>query len=122
MFEERRPALFATHAGRSYARGDAVAELPEHLDVLDDPEIVRAIDSLNLMFQPVSWAGVPHDVPRTFVRPLADQLQSREMQDRLARVAEVDEIIDIDADHTPARSAPEAFAALLDELAARHAT
>jgi pimeloyl-ACP methyl ester carboxylesterase len=120
MFEERRPSLFASHAGHSYARGDAVAALPGHLEALDDPEIVRAIDSLNLMFQPITWAGVPHDVPRTFVRPLGDQLQSREMQERLARAADVDEVLDIEADHTPARSAPEAFAALLDDLAARH--
>jgi pimeloyl-ACP methyl ester carboxylesterase len=122
MFEERRPALLAEHAGRSYARGDAVAALPEHLAALDNPEIVRAIDSLNLMFQPVSWAGVPHATPRTFVRPRRDQLQSREMQDRLARVAGAGEIIDIDADHTPARSAPEAFAALLDAIADRYRT
>jgi pimeloyl-ACP methyl ester carboxylesterase len=120
MFEERRPGLFAEHAGRSYARGAAIAALPDHLDPLDNPEVVRAIDSLNLMFQPISWAGVPHTAPRTFVRPLRDQLQSREMQERLARVAGADEIIDIAADHTPARSAPEAFAALLDVLAARH--
>ena len=122
MFEERRPALFAEHAGRSYARGSAIAALPEHLEPLDDPELVRAIDSLNLLFQPVSWAGVPHDAPRTFVRPVHDQLQSRAMQERLARAADVDEVLDIDADHTPARSAPEAFAALLDAIASRHRT
>lgn len=120
MFEERRPGLFEAHAGRSYARGDAIAALPDHLDALEDPEIARAIDSLNLMFQPISWAGVPAGVPRTFVRPLGDQLQSREMQARLARAAGVDEVLDIEADHTPARSAPEALAALLDAIADRH--
>lgn len=120
MFEERRPGLFAAHAGRSYARGDAIAALPEHLDALENPEIVRAIDSLNLMFQPISWVGVPAGVPRTFVRPLQDQLQSREMQARLAQAAAVDEVLDLDADHTPARSAPVELAALLDAIAERH--
>jgi pimeloyl-ACP methyl ester carboxylesterase len=120
MFERRRPALIAEHTGRSYARGEAIAALPDHLDALDNPEVVRAIDSMNLLFQPISWVGVPHTAPRTFVRPLGDQLQSREMQARLARAADVDEVIDIDADHTPARSAPEGLAALLDEVAARH--
>ncbi len=119
-FEERRPRLLAQHAGHSYARGDAIAALPDHLRPLTDPEVVRAIDSLNLLFQPVSWAGVPRAVPRTFVRPRHDQLQSEAMQARLAAAAAADEIVDIDADHTPARSAPVALAALLDAIATRH--
>jgi pimeloyl-ACP methyl ester carboxylesterase len=121
QFLEARPKLLARHRGRSYARGTAVETLPSHLEVLSDPEIVRAVESLNFMFQPISWAGVPADLPRTFIRPLSDPLQSRETQARLAAAAGADEIIDIDADHTPARSAPLELARVLDELAMRHA-
>lgn len=120
QFLDARPKLLVRHRGRSYARGAAVDELPSELEVLSDPEIVRAIESLNMMFQPIDWSGVPLDLPRTFVRPLGDQLQSRETQARLASAAGATETIDIDADHTPARSAPRELARILDELAMRH--
>jgi pimeloyl-ACP methyl ester carboxylesterase len=121
QFLDARPKLLARHRGRSYARGAAVNELPADLEVLSDPEVVRAVESLNFMFQPISWAGVPDDLPRTFIRPLRDQMQSRETQARLAVASGAHEVIDIDADHTPARSAPRELALLLDELALRHA-
>ena len=121
-FLEARPRMLREHAGSSYARGDALAQLPGHLRAIDDPRTVRAIESLNLMFQPVSWAGVSRDLPRTFVRPLGDQLQTPEMQARLITAARCSEIIDIDADHTPARSAPRALATMLDEIASRYAS
>ena len=119
-FLEARPRMLHEHRGHSYARGEAVAQLPEHLTAIDDPHTVRAIESLNLMFQPVSWAGVSRDLPRTFVRPLSDQLQTREMQARLIAAANCGEVIDIEADHTPARSAPRALATVLDEIASRY--
>lgn len=120
QFEAMLPRLRAEHAGASYARGDAVAELPHGLRAIENPEVVRAIDSLSFMLEPVSWRDVAPDLPRTFVRPLGDQLQTRAMQDRLIAAAAAREVIEIDADHTPMRSAPEALARILDELAGRH--
>ncbi len=120
QFETMLPKLRDQHAGTSYARGDAIAALPDGLRALENPEIVRALDSLTYMLEPVSWRDVRFDLPRTFVRPLGDQLQTREMQARLIAAAQASEVIDLDADHTPARSAPEALAGVLDEIAARH--
>jgi len=120
QFEAARPKLLGEHRGRSYARGESIAAVPSHLEAIADPGVVRAIESLNLMFQPVSWKGVRADLPRTFVRPLGDPLQTREMQARLAAAARCTEVVDIDADHTPARSAPAELAALLDVIAARY--
>jgi pimeloyl-ACP methyl ester carboxylesterase len=120
QFLDARPKLLARHRGRSYARGSAIDALPPDLEELSDPEVVRAVESLNFMFQPISWAGVPLDLPRTFIRPLRDPLQSRDTQARLIDAAGANEVIDVDADHTPARSAPRELAKVLDELAMRH--
>jgi pimeloyl-ACP methyl ester carboxylesterase len=97
------------------------APIVTDLCVTEDVRTVGSIESLTLMYQPVSWLGVSPSLPRTFVRCLADPIQPRPMQARLIDSAGADEVFDIDADHTPAVSRPDELAAIVDEVAARYA-
>jgi pimeloyl-ACP methyl ester carboxylesterase len=76
-----------------------------------------SIDSLNLCSQPMSWAGVPDALPRTFVRCLRDQIQSRAVQDQFIANCRATAVIDIDTGHTPAIEAPEELARVIDAIA-----
>ena len=80
------------------------------------PKMASAIDSLNFTCQPMRWAEIPKDVPRTFVRCLRDPIQSREVQARLAERCGASHVIDIDTGHTPAIDAPGLLAAVLDDI------
>jgi pimeloyl-ACP methyl ester carboxylesterase len=122
QFEQRRGALFAQHRGHTFvsrhAPSDVLGEAPgEGLVALADARVVQAIDSLRSLFQPVSWAGVAPDLPRTWVRCTRDSIQSPEMQQRLIAASGATAVRDIDTDHTPARDDPAALAALLDDIA-----
>jgi pimeloyl-ACP methyl ester carboxylesterase len=87
---------------------------------LDDERTVGAIESLNLMYQTVSWNGVKPSLPRTFVRCLRDAIQPRSLQAQLIAGSGADEVLDLDCDHTPALSAPDELAAVLDAVAERY--
>ena len=87
---------------------------------LRDAVKAQSVESMNMLFHPVSWAGVPADMPRTFVRPLRDKHQPPDVQQRLIDVCGASEVIDIDSGHTPARSAPGELARILDEIADRY--
>jgi len=84
-----------------------------------DSRTAMGIESLNLMGQPVSWDGVPDAVGRTFVRCLRDRIQPRAMQGTLADNCGATTVLDLDSGHTPALTAPDRLAALLDMIAAR---
>ena len=86
-----------------------------------DAQTAMGIESLNLMAQRVSWDGVPDAVERTFVRCLRDRIQPRALQAKLAVNCSASSVLDLDSGHTPALSAPDRLAALLDEIAARTA-
>jgi len=96
-------ALCAEH------RGNAM----ERLDV----KTASSIDSLNFSLQPMEWAGVGPEVPRTYVRCLRDPIQPRPMQDLFIAATGATEVIDIDTGHTPAIDNPTALAHILDTLA-----
>ena len=116
-----RDELRARYAGTTFgglAKGEAPVETD--LRVTEDVRAVGSIESLTLMYQPVSWSGVSPSIPRTFIRCLADPIQPRDMQARLIKSAGADEVIDIDADHTPAASRPDELAAILNEVAGRY--
>jgi pimeloyl-ACP methyl ester carboxylesterase len=117
----RRRDLLEQYAGSTFG-GLAPGEEPEptSFTVLDDERTVGAIESLNLMFETVRWDGVDPAVPRTFVRCLRDPIQPRTLQAELIAASGADEVIDLDCDHTPALSAPDELAALLDEVAGRY--
>ena len=82
-----------------------------------DQKVAASVDSLTFLLQVVSWDGVSPALPRTFVRPLRDRIQPREMQARLIENCAASQVIDIDTGHTPALAAPERLAAILDEIA-----
>ena len=122
--DSRRAAaaeIRAQHAGTTFG-GLTEGEAPIETDlrVTDDVRAVGGIESLTLMYQPVSWSGVSPSIPRTFIRCLADPIQPRDMQARLIKSAGADEVVDIDADHTPAASRPDELAAILNEVAGRY--
>jgi pimeloyl-ACP methyl ester carboxylesterase len=81
-----------------------------------DSRTAMGIESLNFMGQPVSWQGVPDAVGRTFVRCLRDRIQPRAMQARLAENCGATTVLDLDSGHTPALTAPDRLAVLLDAI------
>ena len=85
--------------------------------VIDDVKLAMGIESLNFMGQTMSWEGVAPLLRRTFVRCLRDPIQPRELQARLIENCGASAVVDLDAGHTPALDAPEALAAILDEIA-----
>ncbi len=85
-----------------------------------DEATAMSIDSLNYLDQPVSWEGVAEDVPRTFVRCLRDRIQPRALQDRLITNCGASTVIDIDSGHTPAVTAPDELACILNAIAEKH--
>jgi len=84
-----------------------------------DAKTAAPLDSLNYMEQIVSWDGVRHDVPRTFVRCLRDRIQPRQLQDALIENCAATEVIDLESGHTPAVAVPAELAAILDRITAR---
>ena len=125
----------------STVRPDAVHDLKQRLEVLRDefaqsmlePEppvdgmhgidtaTAAGIDSLNLMSQEVSWDGVAESLPRTFVRCTRDRIQTPALQAALIENCAASTVIDVESGHTPALSVPGELAAILDDIADRHA-
>jgi hypothetical protein len=120
----RRDELLAHYRGRTLA-DDApdpqarAALAARGLRPLGPGRTVQGLESLNLMFQTVSWDGVPPALARTFVRCLRDPIQSRAVQERLIANAGAAEVVDLDTGHTPARSDPEGLAGVLAAIADR---
>jgi pimeloyl-ACP methyl ester carboxylesterase len=108
------------HTFSGFAAGETGAEMAAGLAVIDDSRVAGGVESLNLMFQTVSWDGVAPSLPRIFIRCLQDRIQPRDMQGRLIAAAGATEVIDLNTGHTPAQSAPVELAAILDSIAARH--
>jgi pimeloyl-ACP methyl ester carboxylesterase len=124
---EGRTALETFKPGHGEAIGARLLELREQYrghrfasangaDPAVGARVAMSIDSLNYITQPVSWIGVSPQLPRTFVRPLRDELQSREVQARLAIDCGAAETIDIDAGHNVATEEPAGLAAILDGI------
>jgi pimeloyl-ACP methyl ester carboxylesterase len=81
-----------------------------------DAKTAAPLDSLNYMEQIVSWDGVPDALPRTFVRPLRDRIQSRQLQDALIANCGASAVIDVVSGHTPSTAVPDELAAILDGI------
>ena len=77
-------------------------------------------DSMNIYFQPVSWAAVG-DVPITYVKHLRDRPSPPALQDELiARLRAMGRdpiVVEIDSGHIPAVTHPEELARILDGVA-----
>jgi pimeloyl-ACP methyl ester carboxylesterase len=86
------------------------------LRFITDPS--RAVkDSMNLYFQPVSWAPV-RDVPVTYVKNRRDRPVPVALQDEMiGRLPNAVEVIELDCGHIPAVTRPDEFAAILDRVA-----
>jgi pimeloyl-ACP methyl ester carboxylesterase len=119
-FDERRGPLLEQYRRHTYLsrHDDERVARSEGLVALRDPRVTQSLDSFAFLFEPVSWAGVPPDLPRTWVRCLRDPLQNREVQDQLIAASGASRVLEIDTGHTPARDDPAGLAAMLDEIAA----
>ena len=84
-----------------------------------DTKTASSIDSLNLSSQPMRWADIPQDLPRTWVRCLRDPIQPRDLQDRFIASCGASEVIDLDTGHTPAIEDPTALARVLRTIVAQ---
>jgi pimeloyl-ACP methyl ester carboxylesterase len=117
---KRRPRVLREYENHTFVQKDEDLAFVDGLVPLRDAVKAQSVESMNMLFHPVSWAGVPADMPRTFVRPLRDKHQPPDVQQRLIDACGASEVIDIDSGHTPARSAPGELARILDEIAARY--
>lgn len=72
----------------------------EELAFIADPTLLVG-DSLNVYRDPVFWRPV-RDIPLTFVRTLADRLQTLAMQDEFIERLPWADTVDIDSGHVPA--------------------
>ncbi|MEO5839854.1 MAG: alpha/beta hydrolase [Acidimicrobiales bacterium] len=116
-----RPGILRKYENHTFVQRDEDLAFVDGLLPLRDAVQAQSVEAMNLLFHPVSWAGVPASMPRTFVRPLRDTHQPRDVQQRLIEACAATEVIDIDSGHTPARNAPVEFARILDEIAGRYA-
>jgi pimeloyl-ACP methyl ester carboxylesterase len=66
------------------------------------------------LFEPITWQGFPPHLPRTYVRCLRDKVITPEMVKTMVANMSGATIVDIDAGHSVARSAPRELAAILD--------
>jgi pimeloyl-ACP methyl ester carboxylesterase len=117
---KRRPDVLDKFENHTFVQRDEDLAFVDGLEPLRDAVQAQSIESMNMLFQPVSWFGVPDDMPRTFVRPLHDEHHSHDVQRRLIDACRATEVIDIDSGHTPARVAPVEFARILDDIAGRY--
>jgi len=117
---KRRPGLLHKYQNHTFVQRDEDLDFVDGLVPLRDAVLVQAVESMNMLFRRVSWAGVRPDMPRTFVRPLRDKHHTRDVQQRLIEACAATEVIDIASGHTPARSAPVELARILDEIAERY--
>ena len=128
LFPERRDDMAKRRTGHlekyhnhTFVQRDEDLAFVDGLEPLRDAVVVQSVESMNMLFRPVSWAGVAPELPRTFVRPLKDRHHPRDVQQRLIEACAASEVIDIDTGHNAARSAPVELAAILDEIADRYA-
>jgi hypothetical protein len=75
---------------------------------------------MRFFHEPVSWAGVPRDVPRTYVRLLLDQALVLSTQDHmianLRGTCDRVDVVDMRAGHCPMISDPQGTADVLNGL------
>jgi pimeloyl-ACP methyl ester carboxylesterase len=103
------------------ARGRTIGGLrPGEPPIDTDLEIVENGPRLGLeaplvLFEPVSWAGFPTEVPRVYVRALRDKVIPPELADRMVIAMGGAKVIDLDAGHRSYETNPAELAAVIDE-------
>jgi pimeloyl-ACP methyl ester carboxylesterase len=107
---------------RARAKGKTLAGLrPGEPPIDTDLEVVEVegrmgVEAPEQLFEPVSWAPVS-SLPKTYVRGMRDRVIPPDHAAQMAANVGVDEIIDLDAEHDVAASAPAQLAAVLDRIA-----
>jgi pimeloyl-ACP methyl ester carboxylesterase len=106
------------------ARGRTIGGLrPGEPPIETDLEIVEngprmGLEAPLVLFERVSWAGFPVEVPRTYVRALRDKVIPPELADRMVAAMGGANVVDIDAGHRSYDTHPAELAALIDECCA----
>jgi pimeloyl-ACP methyl ester carboxylesterase len=103
------------------ARGRTIGGLrPGEPPIETDLEIVEngprmGLEAPLVLFEPVSWAGFPAEVPRVYVRGLRDKVIPPELADRMVAAMGEANVIDLDAGHRCYETHPAELAAVIDE-------
>jgi len=70
------------------------------------------------LFEPVSWAGFPAEVPRTYVRCLHDKVIAPELADQMVANMGGATVVDLDSGHRSYETHPAELAAVIDACCA----
>jgi len=103
------------------ARGRTIGGLrPGEPPIDTDLQIVEngprmGLEAPRVLFEPVSWAGFPYEVPRLYVRGLRDKVIPPELADRMVAAMGGAKVIDLDAGHRSYDTHPSEVAAVIDE-------
>lgn len=107
------------------AAGKTIGGLrPGEEPIVTDLEIVEngprmGLEAPGPLFEPFTWEGFPAHLPRFFVRCRHDRVITPEMVDVMVANMGGAEILDVDAGHRVAATAPAELAARLEACAAR---
>jgi pimeloyl-ACP methyl ester carboxylesterase len=107
------------------AQGRTIGGLRPGEDPVDtELEIVEngprmGLEAPLVLFEPVSWAGFPHEVPKVYVRGLRDKVIPPELADRMVAAIGGARVIDFDAGHRSYDTHSAELAAVIDECCAR---
>ena len=77
------------------------------------------LEAPQVLFESVSWAGFPDEVPRTYVRGLRDKVIPPELADPMINGMGGARVIDLDVGHRSYDTHPVELAALIDERCGR---
>ena len=120
----RRLALDTRDVVEDQARGRTLGGLrPGEPPIVTTLEIVENGPRLGLeapgpLFEPMTGEGFPHRVPRTYVRCLRDKVIPPELVETMVSNMGGATVVDIDAGHRVAATAPAELAAIVDSCAA----
>jgi hypothetical protein len=121
----RELATGSEHIVREMATGKTLGGLrPGEPPIETDLEIAENEGRMGLeapgpLHEPFSWAGVPADIPRTFVRCMQDRVIPPALADVMVENMGGANVVDLDAGHEVASESPKELAAMLNEIA-RH--
>jgi len=107
---------------REMASGKTLGGLrPGEQPIETDLEIVENEGRMGLeapgpLHETFSWAGVPRDIPRTYVRCLQDKVIPPDLADVMVQNMGGADVVDIDSPHDVAIEHPEALAAVLNAI------
>jgi len=106
------------------ARGKTIGGLrPGEPPIETDLEIVEngprmGLEAPLVLFEQVSWAGFPAELPRVYVRALRDKVIPPELADRMIAAMGGAQAVDLDAGHRSYDTHPDELAAVIDECCA----